>query len=352
MIQWQQQIQSLKESSAFFNESRLANDAQGVWAVVGVNDGTLISMFGWGGNADLAGAVSWGLSSQIQGHNGWLSGDSPSIGLCRIGNLPPASVPAFGGAVSARLMVWAESTKLMYVAGVNRINGLTPQQFGTGVVPCVSVDAYATNHSAIPVVEVHQANLSYSQLSYRVGYMSAGPVNSSDPLATPATVKWNDSHPISAKVFGNSNGTNPAVVVAGGLVIVVFQGSKGHLGHLWCVVGKLNGDTIDWLSQENYSDGTNPSIGLTPTYFGQPYQNPAAIVETHTDSAGDATYRSGTWNNQSSPTSISWNGGDALMASGGCQPSVALDQNSSAGFIWLPQCQPGENLGWGLTRGF
>ncbi len=350
MIQWSQQIETSEAFNSFFTGARVANDGKGIWGIVGWNDTTLIGTFGSGGNADLTGAVTWQVAGQLQSNNGWLTGASPSIGLYRLGSVPVETTASpFAGAVDAALVVWADGNKLMYVAGVNRISGLTPQQYDSGAAPSVSLDAYAANASAIPVVEVHQGSAGYSQLWYRVGYIKAGPVNASNPDATTLSVAWSNSHPISGS-FGNAYGTVPSVVVAAGYVVVVFEGSKGKNGNLWYDVGKLNGTTIDWLSQENYSSGANPSIGLTPTYFGQPYQNPSSIVETHTDTTnGTATYRSGTWNNQSSPTSISWNGGDAVMAGNACQPSVALDENSAAGFIWLPQCLEGNSLGWGLA---
>lgn len=352
MIVWQQQIDLIPTATWFFSGATVATDAQGAWAVVGSNDNTLIEMYGTGGNADLAGAVSWGESGQIQASNGWLTGSSPSLGLYRLGTVKAAYEGSpFGAMVDAMLLVWADGDQLMYVAGVNDINGLTPQQYDTGAAPSVSLDAYATNHSAIPIVEVHQGSYNdSSQLYYRVGYLNAGTMNASNPPATSLAVTWHESHPISAKIFGNSKGTAPSVVVAGGYVVVVFQGSQGHNGNLWCTVGKLSGNTIDWLSQGDYSTGVTPSVGLTPTYFGQPYQNPSSIVEVHTDTTtGNVTYRSGTWNNQSSPTAVNWTSGDQVVQSGVCQPSVALDQNSAAGFIWLPQCEEGNNLGWGLA---
>jgi len=354
MIQWSQQIESSEAFTNFFTGARVANDAKGIWAIVGWNDTTLIGTFGNGGNADLTGSVSWQVASQLQSNKGWLTGNSPSIGLYRLGTVGAEITNSpFSGAVVAALLVWAEGDKLMYVAGINSINGFAPQQYDTGSVPSVSLDAYATNASAIPIVEVHQG-ASDTQLWYRVGSVKAGPVNTTNPFATPISVTWHNSHPISGSAFGNAYGTAPSVVVAGGYVIVVFEGSKGKNGNLWYDVGKLNGDTIDWLSQENYSNGSNPSVGLTPTYFGQPYQNPSSIVETHTDTTegsanyGSATYRSGTWNNQSSPGWINWTSGDELMAGNACQPSVALDENSAAGFLWMPQCLEG-NLGWGLA---
>ena len=348
MIKWQQQIESVQSASSFESGARLANDAKGLWAVVGSNDSTLIDMFGTGGKADLAGAVFWGESTQIQSNTAWLTGGSPSIGLYRLGTFA-SGPPQLGGIVDAMLLVWAYGEKLMYVEGVGNINALTPQQYDVGATPAVSLDAYATNPSAIPIVEVHGA-INGTQLWYRVGYFNVGPVNASNPFAASHSVTWSDSHPISGKAFGNAYGTAPSVVVAGGYVIVVFEGSKGNHGNLWIDVGKLTGNTIDWLSQENYSTGLNPSVGLTPTYFGQPYQNPSSIVETHTDpTTGNATYRAGTWNNQSSPTGVNWTGGDAVMVNSGCQSSVALDENSAAGFIWLPQCEPLSNLGWGFA---
>jgi hypothetical protein len=353
MIEWQQQVIPVQTANYFLGGVRLSTDAQGVWAAAGSNDNTLIDMFGLGGKADLAGAVSWGLSAQIQSDNGWQTGISPSIGLYRLGVVPPGSAFSgnpFGGVVEAMLMVWAYGDKLMYVAGVNNINGLAPQQYDTGAAPCVCLDAYATNQSAIPIVEVHQGSNDNSQLWYRIGYINAGPVKESDPFATPIKVSWSkSSYRISGKAFGNAHGTAPSVVVAGGYVLVVFEGSKGTKGNLWYDLGKLNGDTIDWMTQENYSNGQTPSIGLTPTYFGQPYQNPSSIVETHSDSTGGVTYRTGTWNNQSSPTAIEWIGGDTVWSTNACQPSVALDENSAAGFIWLPQCNADDNVGWGLA---
>ena len=74
---------------------------------------------------------------------------------------------------------------------------------------------------------------------------------------------------------------------------------------------------------------------MTPTY-SQPYFNPSTIIETHLSATtGEVTYRYGTWNNQSSPSGISWSTSDVSTGINSCY--VALDQNAAAGFVWTPQ---------------
>jgi hypothetical protein len=342
--QWQQELSYIPGANNFYSYSRLATDAQGLWGAASSTGSVLLDIFGTVPDADLAGYVNWGVSFEVQNGNGWVYGAAPSLGLYRIGNVYGNYLSGIYGVADAILEVYASGSQLMYLAGVNNLD-VSAQQYDSGAVPYVSVDAYATNRSSIPFVEVHQASLEYSQLWYRVGHFDIGTLNTSNPTETPLTTTWSNSHPISGS-WGNASGTLPSVVVANGTVIVVFQGSNGSL---WYAVGALNGDTVTWNSQEKYSTGYNPSVGLTPT-TSQPYFNPSTIVETHLSATtGELTYRDGTWNNQDSPTAIQWLSSDISLGISGCYSSVALDEYARAGFVWMPQCLPGYSIGWGFA---
>jgi hypothetical protein len=340
---WSQYVELPNSSAA---APRLATDVFGTWMSIGQSQAGFSYLpfaLGYGADGDLEGSVSWVQQGFENTSSGNVIGQAPSISIF---NNPYLLEDGMDFVLDVHQAInGSQLTQLDYTLGLcyqtetgcTYDGTSTPAPYDNGANPTVSIDAYATNYNAIPFVEVHQQTEGYSQLYYHVGYFNANYFYGNGELFT-----WGPAYKVP-----NAEGTLPSVIVADGEVILVLQGNSGRL---WYDVGKISGNTVAWQGSVNYDTGYNPSIALNPTTT-EPYFNPSTIVETHQSEAGTAstlTYRVGSWNNQFSPTSISWNGSDISYATG-CTPNVALDQYAAAGFLWSTACGNAFPLMWGFA---
>jgi len=183
-----------------------------------------------------------------------------------------------------------------------------------GYNPTVAVDNSGFDNPNTPiVVEVHQADLNYSELWYHVGVYNIG---------SSSSVSLQGSHN-----FG-FQGYSPTVSVCDGLAALVAQGADGNLWYSIGVVNTSNG-TIAWTSPTTYTNGYNPAISIYET--GNTFNGDWDVVEAHqadNNETGQLLYRTGHMSFTSSggyPSSIKWStkGGNTDYATG-CYPSVTL----------------------------
>jgi hypothetical protein len=205
-------------------------------------------------------------------------------------------------------------------------NWLAGQEFDAGFNPSVSIDTSVINSTTAPIVEVHQLSSSSSVFWYHVGALNY-------PTSTPSVV-WGPAFQVANAAGTIVSGYAPSISVVGGYVVMAYQAGGGKLAY---VFGKISGNKVLWQNPTNYDGGYNPSISMMPSGFG--FQ--AAVVEAHQADSGTGPlyYRTGTWNNQSSPTGIEWlPNSSTKYAASGCYPAVALDFFNDVGELHSTAC--------------
>lgn len=212
---------------------------------------------------------------------------------------------------------------LWYRTGVN-LSGTTTTwadaiRYDTGYNPTVAVDQYSTLPGSTTVIEVHQAGVDSSDLWYHIGTLTYS--------ASSVSVTWGPAFRTGL------TGYTPAVSYSYGVAVLAFRDSSANL---WYSIGTwdLSGN-FNWGPPVNYDTGYNPSVSLQycpGTAFNCVY----LLTEAHQagKTTGTLWYRTGILKGvDGTSTTITWTPNeDRKIPSTGCNPTVSLITNWSAGF--------------------